>query len=201
MLIQPSMKDKLTVFVKNRPKVIVALKEGDIDYVDGTAWSFPDRLFAFLLSVGFFEYAEETYPSPRLRKNIPLWILIGLMFQLKLAGTNSFYKLPGILKSGAILTRTNFNIGMVEGGFNKKNKRPREKGEIVNHDTLRKHFKDTNAGELTGWYNREISKFLSSKRVILKEGIFLLDTTLRPLPDNKNYENAQYLPLDRDKTT
>jgi len=193
------MKNDLTVFVKNKPKVIAALKKGDIDYVDSTSWSFSDKFFAFLLSVGFFEFTEKSYPSPRVRKSIPLWILIGLMFQLKIAGVNSFNKLPGILKSGAILTRTNFNIGMVEGGFNKKNKYPREKGEIVNHDTLRKHFKDTDAEELTGWYNRHIAKFLLPKRVIQKEGIFLLDTTIIDLPHNRNYENAQYLPLDSDK--
>ncbi len=193
------MKSNLTVFVKNKAKVIAALKAGDIDYVDETSWSYPDKFFAFLLSIGFFKFVENSYPSPRARKNIPLWILIGLMFQLKLGASNSFYKLPGILKSGAILTRTNFNIGMVEGGFNKKNSRPRGKGEIVNHDTLRKYFKDTNAEELTGWYNKTLSKFLSSKRVIQKEGIFLLDGSVITLPDNKNYQSSQYLPLDSDK--
>ena len=118
------MKSNLTVFVKNKSKVIAALKAGEIDYVDETSWSYPDKFFAFLLSIGFFKFVEDSYPSPRARKNIPLWILIGLMFQLKLGASNSFYKLPGILKSGAILTRTNFNIGMVEGGFNKKNSHP-----------------------------------------------------------------------------
>ena len=193
------MKSDLTVFVKNRPKVMAALKAGDIDYVDGTSWSFSDKFFAFLLSIGFFKYSEDTYPSPRQRKNIPLWILIGLMFQLKLSRSNSFYKLPGILKSGAVLTRTNFNIGRIEGGFNRKNKSPRALGEIVNQDTLRKHYKDTDSDELTRWYNRDISKFFSSKRAILKEGIFILDGSLLCLPDNNNYENAQYLPLDADK--
>jgi len=193
------MKSELVVFKKNKPRVIEALKKGDIDYVDGTTWSFSDKFYAFLLSIGFFEFTEEAYPSPRVRKNIPFWILVGLMFQLKLAGTNSFYKLPGILKSGAILTRTNFNIGMVEGGFNKKNKYPRAKGEIVDYDTLRKYFKDTNAEELTRWYNSKIAKLLSSKRVILKEGIFILDGSIITLTDNRNYENSQYLPLDSDK--
>lgn len=193
------MKNNLVIFKKNKPKVIKALKDGNIDYVDSTSWSFSDKFFAFLLSIGFFKFAEETYPSPRQRKNIPLWILIGLMFQLKLAGASSFYKLPGILKSGAILTRTNFNIGMVEGGFNKKNKYPRAKGEIVDFDTLRKYFKDTDAEELTLWYNNDIAKFLSSKRAINKEGIFILDGSIITLPDNKNYENSQYLPLDADK--
>jgi len=193
------MKSDLTVFVKNRPKVMAALKAGDIDYVDGTSWSFSDKFFAFLLSIGFFKFAEDTYPSPRQRKNIPLWILIGLMFQLKLSRSNSFYKLPGILKSGAVLTRTNFNIGMVEGGFNRKNKNPRTLGEIVNQDTIRKYFKDTDADDLTSWYNRDVAKFFSAKRVIRKEGIFILDGSILSLPDNINYENAQYLPLDAGK--
>jgi hypothetical protein len=97
------MKNNLAVFKKNKPRVIAALKKGDIDYVDSTSWSFSDRFFAFLLSIGFFKFTEETYPSPRARKNIPLWILVGLMFQLKLAASNSFYRLPGILKSGAMM--------------------------------------------------------------------------------------------------
>jgi hypothetical protein len=193
------MKNNLVVFKKNKPRVIAALKDGRIDFVDGTSWSFADKFFSFLLSIGFFDFVEETYPSPRMRKNIPLWILVGLMFQLKLSLKNSFYKLPGILKSGAVLTRTNFNIGAIEGGFNKRNKYPRGKGEIVNHDTLRKYFKDTDAGELTSWNNGDIVKFFSKKGALLKKGTFVLDTTIIILPDNSNYEKAEYLPLDSNK--
>ena len=193
------MKNELVVFKKNKPRVIAALKRGDIDYVDGTSWSFPDKFFSFLLSIGFFKFVEDSYPSPRIRKNIPLWILIGLMFQLKLSQKNSFYKLPGILKSGAILTRTSFNIGKVEGGFNRRNTHSRGEGEIVNHDTLRKYFKNTDADELSLWNNSDVVKFFSKKRALLGRGIFLLDTTNIILPDNSNYEKAEYLPLDGDK--
>ena len=61
---------------------------------------------------------------------------------------------------------------------------------IVNHDTLRKYFKDTDAGELTGWNNTDIVKFFSKKRAILKEGIFLLDGSYIILPNNSNYKQA-----------
>ena len=193
------MKNNIVVFKKNKPKVIKALKEGRIDYVADSKWSFSDEFFSFLLSVGFFEFVENTYPSPRMRKNIPLWILIGLMFQLKLSSESSFYRLPGILKSGPILTRTSFNIGKVEGGFNRRNKYKRDSGNIVNQDTLRKYFKDTNAGQLTSWNNTDAAKFFSKKGAILKEGIFLLDSSIIPLPDNSNYEKAEYLPLDKHK--
>lgn len=191
------MKNNLYLFKKNKRKVIEALKRGQIDYVADSKWSFSDHFFAFLLSLSFFDFVEKTYPSPRMRKSIPFWILVGLMFQLKLSLSNSFLSLPGILKSGAVLTRTSFNIGQIEGGFNRRNKYPRSEGEIIDHDTLRKYFKDTNATELTKWNNTDISKFLSSKRAILKEGIFALDTTHVVVVDNKNYQNAEYVPLDK----
>lgn len=70
------MKNNIVVFKKNKRKVIAALKEGRVDYVADSKWSFSDGLFSFLLSVGFFEFVENTYPSPRMRKNIPLWILV-----------------------------------------------------------------------------------------------------------------------------
>lgn len=72
-------------------------------------------------------------------------------------------------------------------------------GNIVNQDTLRKYFKDTNASELTGWYNNNVAKFFSKKGAILKEGIFLLDGSIIALPDNNNYQMAEYLPLDGHK--
>jgi len=191
------MKNNLCVFKNSKSKVIEALKKGNIDYVADSKWSFSDEFFAFLLSLSFFDFVEDTYPSPRARKSIPFWILIGLMLQLKLNLSSSFLSLPGILKSGAVLTRTSFNIGRIEGGFNKRNKYPRSEGEIVDHDTLRKYFKDTNATELSSWNNIEISKFLSSKRVVQKDGIFALDSTHLIVTDNKNYENAEYVPLDK----
>jgi len=43
------MKNNLTVFKKNKPKVIKALKEGRIDYVSDSRWSFSDEFFSFLL--------------------------------------------------------------------------------------------------------------------------------------------------------
>ena len=191
------MKSNLVIFKKNKHKVIEALKKGQISYVASSKWSFCDEFFAFCISVGFFDFVEASYPSPRARKNIPFWILIGLMLQLKLNCKNSFLSLPGILKSGAVLTRTSFNIGQIEGGFNKRNKYPRSEGEIIDHDTLRKYFKDTNATELTKWNNGDVAKFLSSKRAIQKKGIFAIDTTHIIVADNKNYQNAEYAPLDK----
>lgn len=58
------MKNNLVVFKKNKPKVLAALKRGDIDYVANSRWSFADEFFSFLLSVGFFDFVESIYPHP-----------------------------------------------------------------------------------------------------------------------------------------
>ena len=52
---------------------------------------------------------------------------------------------------------------------------------------------------LSLWNNSDVVKFFSKKRAILGSGIFLLDTTTITLPDNSNYEGAEYLSLDSDK--
>jgi len=57
------MKNELAIFKKNKPKVVAALKEGNISYVAESKWSFADKFFAFLISIGFFSFVEETYPS------------------------------------------------------------------------------------------------------------------------------------------
>jgi hypothetical protein len=189
------MKSNLVIFKKNKHKVIKALKNGQISYMASSKWSFSDEFYAFCLLVFFFDFVEATYPSPRARKNIPFRILIGLMLQLKLSLSNSFLALPGILKSGAVLTRTSFNIGKIEGGFNRRNRYPRSKGEIIDQDTLRKYFKDTNPDELIEWNNGAVAKFLFSKRAVQKEGIFVFDGTHIVVSDNKNYEQAEYVPL------
>jgi hypothetical protein len=88
------MKNNLCVFKNSKSKVIEALKKGNIDYVAGSKWSFSDEFFAFLLSIMFFDFVENTYPSPRARKSIPFWILIGLMLQLKLNLSSSFLSFP-----------------------------------------------------------------------------------------------------------
>ncbi len=89
-----------------------------------------------------------------------------------------------------MLTRTSFNIGKVEGGFNRKNKHPRAEGEIINQDTLRKYLKDTDAEKLLRWNNADVPKFLSSKGATLAEGMFTMDGTHPIVPDNRNYEGA-----------
>jgi hypothetical protein len=189
--------DEMILFQENKVEVRRRLKDGRIDYLDLTSWSFQDRLFGFLIEERFLEWCGSSFPTPRERENIPVWFLLGCAVQMKLHRTAAFQRLAYLLRSGSILTRVKFNIGLKAGGFNSKNKKGRE--IPINQDTARKFFTDTEASKIENWYNTDVQKWLRTHRGYSdKEGIFILDPTLIPVPDNPNYQGAALLPLDKE---
>ncbi len=191
-----SERKPLIIFEENRPKVLHDLKDGRVDYIDLTHWDFMDKFFGFLVSTKFFEWCASTYPSPRKKEEIPLWFLIGCGIQMKLHVEKAFDNLPGILRSGTILSKVRFNVGLKGGGFNYKNKKERE--SPVHQDAVRKYFKDSDPDEMMKWYNKDVVGWYRRHRLFDNAGIFILDQTLLPLPDNANRKEASPLPLDED---
>ena len=177
------------LFQENKVEIRRRLKEGRIDYLDLTSWSFQGRLFGFLIMERFFEWCGRSDPTPRERENIPVWFLLGCAIQKKLHRTVAFQRLEYILRSGSILTRVKFNVGLKGGGFNHKNKK--ERGVPIDLDTARKFFTDTKASEVERWDNPDVQKWVRRHRGYSdKEGILILDSTLILLPDNPHYREA-----------
>jgi hypothetical protein len=188
---------EVIVFQENKVEVRKRLKDGRIDYLDLTSWSFQDRLMSFLIEEQFFEWCGSSYPTPRERENIPVWFLLGCAVQMKLHRTAAFQRLEYILRSGSILSRVKFNVGLKGGGFNQKNKKERE--VPIDPDTARKFFTDTEASRVENWYNTDVQRWLRRHRGYSdKEGVFILDPTLIPVPDNARYQGAALLPLDKE---
>ena len=75
------------------------------------------EFFGFLLASRFLGWAERSFPNPRQRKNIPLWFLLAVMLHLRLHREVAYTKAPGVLRSGSILTRVRFNVGLLVDGF------------------------------------------------------------------------------------
>jgi hypothetical protein len=182
------------IYEENRIKVLNALKDGRIDYLDLADWTFQDRFFAFLLGLRFFEICGASYPTPRKKEEVALWFLLACKVQMKLHTTAAFDELPGILRSGAVLSRVKFNVGGSNGGFNNKNKKDRVCP--VHHDTARKFYKDTDPMEMRHWHNTDVQRFIRHNRGFDKHGIFLLDQTHLVVPENANYKDAVRMPVD-----
>ncbi|MBU4259274.1 MAG: transposase [Proteobacteria bacterium] len=184
----------LVIYREDKQRVRKDLKDGRLDYLDLADWTFQDKFFAFLLGIRFFEICGASYPSPRKKEDVPLWFLLACKVQMKLHTTASFEKLPGILRSGAVLSRVKFNVGGKNGGFNNKNKKERE--TAVDHDTARKFYKDTKPQELCHWHNGDIQRFIQKNNGFDEDGIFILDQTHVVVPENENYKKAERMAVD-----
>ena len=182
------------VYTQNKSGVAKALKEGDIDYGTFSKMGFVDEFFAFLLSTDFFAFCEKTYPSPRVKREVPPWFLLSSLLAAKMYGEESFSNIPYVLKNGSILKMLGLNIGPMPG-FNNKNKKQRL--YPVDQDCIRKFFKDTEPDKLTGWFNHDIVSWMAKKGAFVS-GLFIVDASYIPLPDNTNYKNAEYVWLDED---
>jgi len=188
------MSTEHVIYEENKTCVKSDLQQGHLDYQDLSTWTFQDKFFAFLLTIRFFEICGANYPSPRKKEEVPVWFLLISLMQMKLHATSSFNRLPGILRSGAVLSRIKFNIGGAQGGFNRKNKK--ERVSAVHPDTARKFFKDTDSFKQREWHNKDVQKFIKANKGFDAEGIFLLDQTHVVVPENKNYRDAVRMPVD-----
>ena len=185
----------MLVITENKHKVKREFEQGMVTYIDLSHWTFADRFMAFLLAIDFFSHAVRTYPSPRKKQEVPLWILICCAVQMKLHTTSSFSRLPGILGSGAILSRFGYNVAdTTGGGFNQKNRTDRTCP--LDYDCVRKFYKDGDHLRYRRWYNTDMAMFFRRNRGFDKHGIFVLDQTHLVVPDNPNYVDVARMPVD-----
>lgn len=186
---------RLRVFEENPQKVLEALKRGELDCVDGTAWSFADSFFAFHIGIsGFLPWASSTFPSPRKRHLVPVWMELCCAIHMALAEEPAFRNLQHLLTAGPILTRVKLNLGGCEGGFNYRNTYPRKTSLCP--DTVRKYFRATDPERLLDWFHGPILGWFRRKRAFSKSRIFAMDSTYVVVPENEHYEHTARLPLD-----
>jgi hypothetical protein len=185
----------MEILQENKKRLVEELSEGNVTYIDLSSWTFTDRFMAFLLSIDFLGYAARSYPSPRVKEEVPRWVLICCALQMKLHTTSSFSRLPGILGSGAILARLGYNVADIPGGgFNQKNRTDRTCP--VDQDSVRKFYKDGDHLRYRHWYNTDLPRFFHRHRGFDKRGIFVLDQTHLVVPDNPNYVDVARMPVD-----
>lgn len=186
---------RLVLYVKNQAKVLKALQDGRVEYMDLTSWKFMDYFFGYLFEHHFFDEIGDSYPDPRRKKDIPVWFLIAAYTQLKCHNEEATHNLTFVLRSGTILNRVSANLRVESGGFNNRNKHPRK--AAINQDTARKFFKRAKPAAIMEWFNRDVVGFFSRHDALDKEAIAIVDSTFLPVTDNPNYTEAAPMPLDK----
>ncbi|MGH8523757.1 MAG: transposase, partial [Gammaproteobacteria bacterium] len=197
----------LISFQYDRSFVLDALHHGDIDYLEHVSEAAEADLFRHLIRRQVIQRLADTYPSPRKKEEVPVWIYLASELSLKLHGAQSYHAFPRILRSGGLIEALGPEMGgrktrhpetgdvtLACPGFNDKNEYDRQ--TPCDQDFLRKFAHDTQTDRLHAWFNREVPRCLRSLGLFDPEGLFIGDASYLFVPDNEHYEQSDLLWFD-----
>jgi hypothetical protein len=196
----------LVVFEENKPLVLQALENGEFDYMEAASEVFETEFFKYIGARKILSQAALTYPTPREKEEVPLWLYIASELTMRLHGVHSFHAYPMVVRTGGMLNALAPKISrktehpdtkdcaVVCDGFNHKNHYDRQ--TPCDHDFLRKLARDTDAGSLMRWFGCDVTRIFRAHRAFDKDGIFLGDASYLFVPDNPEYEGSSLLRFD-----
>jgi hypothetical protein len=197
----------LISFSYDRCFVLDALRNGDIDYLEHVSEAAEADLFRHLIRRQVVQRLADTYPTPRKKEEVPVWIYLSSELSLKLHGAQSYHAFPRILRSGGLIEALGPEMGgrktphpetgdvtLACPGFNHKNDYDRQ--TPCDQDFLRKFAHDTQPDRLHTWFNREVPRCLRSLGLFDPEGLFIGDASYLFVPDNEHYEQSDLLWFD-----
>jgi len=92
-----------TAFEHDKLFITEALKNGDFDYVEVLGAVEETRFFKMLLGEGVLNALAQSYPTPRKKEEVPLWLYLASELTLRLHGAMGFGAYPYILHCGGLL--------------------------------------------------------------------------------------------------
>lgn len=198
----------LVIFEENKPLVLKALGNGEFDYIEAASEVFEADFFRYIKARTLLDQLAETYPTPRKKEEVPLWFYVASNLSMRLHGVHAFDAFPLVVRSGGMLQAFGPKAGrkvvhpetgettVFSEGFNQKNYYDRE--TPCDPDYLRKVAKDTDAGALLWWFNRDVVRVFRKHRAFDKEGLFIGDASYLFVPDNPMYEGSVRMLFDED---
>ena len=196
----------LIVFEQDRPFILRSLCSGDFDYIEAANEVAEADFFRDLFKRKVIADLAESYPTPRQKEEVPLWLYVASEISMKLHGSNSHYSYPHIIRCGGLLEalgpalarkitdKKTGDVALACEGFNRKNHYRRE--TPCDQDFLRKLARQTEPDRLHEWFNREVPRCLRKLKLFDPEGLFIGDGTYVFVPDNKAYEGSVVLLFD-----
>src|SRR5437667_11356570 len=101
-------------FEHGRPFVIEALRRGEVDYVEHVWEAAEADLFRHLISRDILTRLAQTYPTPRKKEEVPIWLYLASQISLKLHDA-SYHAFPYVLRSGGLITALGPEVGRKAG--------------------------------------------------------------------------------------
>ena len=196
----------LLCYERDQGFVLARFREGEFDYLDAASEVVETEFFRYLGAAQLLQALAATYPPPRQKAEVPLWIYLASHLSLRLHGVSSFHAYPYVVRCGGMLNAfgpavaakvTHPDTGDVTlrcAGFNAKNSYDRQ--TPCDQDFLRKLARDTKAEALQTWYNRDVARVLQAQGAFDPDGLFIGDASYLFVPDNPAYEGSVRLLFD-----
>lgn len=193
----------LVAFEYDRQFVIDALREGNLDYLEHVSEAAETELFRDLIGRDILKRLAETYPTPRKKEEVPVWLYIASQISLRLHGASAYHAFPYVIRSGGLINALGPEVGrkavhpetqdvsLFCPGFNDKNRSDRQ--TPCDQDFLRKFARDTQVDRQHHWFNAQAPRVLRSLKLFDEEGLFIGDGSYLFVPDNENYEGSAKL--------
>ncbi len=193
-------------FVEDKEYVIEQFKAGRFDYLEVASKVVEAEFFRFFLNGGHLDRLAASYPTPRKKHDVPLWVYLSSQITLKLHGAGGFAALPYILYCGGLVDalghrqaqwREDAGAGsrrLCFEGYNRKNQY--ERSTPCDHDFLRKLSRDTLAPALQYWFSHAVNRLYRDLGAFDSDGIFMVDGSYLFVPDNPRYEESAVIWFD-----
>jgi len=198
----------LLAFEHDRGFVVKALRRGEIDYLEPVTEAVEADFFRHLIDRQVLARLARSYPTPRRKQDVPVWLYVASELSLKLHGSQSYHAYPRLLRSGGLIDALGPERGghktrhpqtgevtLACPGFNRKNDYDRQ--TPCDQDFLRKFARDTDVERLHAWFNREVPRSLRALKLFDSEGLFIGDASYLFVPDNEHYEGSDRLWFDQ----
>jgi Transposase DDE domain len=192
---------------RNDALVLEAFRRGEFDYVDAVGEVSEADFFRAVTERKILDKLADSYPSPRQKHDVPLWVYIACDLSMRFHGEHHFHAFPFVVRSGSLMEAFGPAMGHKAihpqtgdtslrcAGFNQKNDYDRQ--TPCDQDYLRKLARDTEAQRLQSWFNRDVVGIFKQHHAFDAEGIFLGDATYLFVPNNPRYEGSSLLLFDQ----
>jgi len=190
----------------DRRYVLARLREGVLDAMETVTRVAETEFFQYLLQEGDLAGLAATYPTPRQREDVPLWVYLSSELSLRINASHGFKSFPYVLPCSGLRDALGpAQVRKVLGpygrgargqweGFNRKNAYARR--TVCDPDYLRKMARDTAPERLQAWHNHSVAQYYRTLRAYDRDGIFIADGTYLFVPDNPRYERSDVLMFD-----
>jgi len=194
------------LFERDDARVLEAFRRGEFDYVDAIGEVSEADFFRVITERKILDKLAESYPSPRERHDVPLWVYLASNLSMRFHGEHHFHAFPFLVRASSMIEAfgpamgrkaTHPETGDISlrcEGFNQKNSYDRQ--TPCDQDYLRKLAGDTDAEMLQTWFNREVVGLFKQHHAFDAKGIFIGDASYLFVPDNERYEGSSLLLFD-----